>query len=521
MGSAPSIFSKATQDPLRDHSRLKEAQERGWEGLASFLFGPDWFSIPLEGEEDATDAAARKEADSIVLPGNNTDGKILQSNGKASASAVKKPGGKTILPSRPNSVGNPTMASPKTSGKGKQLAHLQQGNEKTVSFSLDRQLSGVGGDVQNPAVPDDDAGSSNNAMSGRWHAPYPNSIPSFPLVASTEDIANPHRLPGSKISLSMHDFATEMEACREVPSAKRPRRGSASEHAIKASSAATKAIKLKEEAAEKAMRAALRIPDDVYSTAGTVWGSIQDTNGSSNNKKESGDADGDKKPRASDSKKSAGGDDGKAATSASKVKFDSSSKQPPLPKISDPAASASAQMPSYVPNFLPPFPTDEYSDMAHDRLATSMSASAVMGDVMSRMHEKRKASDITPAGGDKAAISERDAVRRSVIDLGRSAGPTYWGSKWLEDDSSEAGGKGATTNSNNNSNTGKYLADVTVAPGEGGTSSSSTAKKSGPDASQVNPLGKASGMRVRFILYFVLFCNWSSIFIHTMFPSIK
>ncbi|KAL7539861.1 hypothetical protein ACHAXR_010527 [Thalassiosira sp. AJA248-18] len=477
LGSVPSFLSTASQTPLPDHSKIKEIQERGWEGLASFLFGPDWFSIPLEGD-DAADKSGM-EANSLLK---NKDGiNTLQSNGNKNASATKKPGGKTLLPNRPNSAANSTMATPKA-GKGKQL-HNMKGNEKTVSFSLERQKS-IGGD---PALPGDVTGPSNNdGPAARWHAPYLNSVPSFPLVTSTEDIANPHRLQPNT-SLSLHDLATEMEACREPPQVKRPRRGSASDQDNKAS-ASTKAARLRDQVADKAMRAALRIPDDVFSTMGTVWGSIHD---SSNNKKHAS-ADGGKKPAA---KKSAGGDDGKAAAT-SKVKFDSSSKRPPFPNtgLSEHAANGStpSQMPSYVPNFLPAFPTDEYSDLTRERLSKSVSTSVVMGDVMSRMHSREKRKAPPPNEGEKAGVSER-AVRRSVIGLGKSVGPSYWGSKWLENETTEASGQSAIKS--NNSNTGKYLSEVTVAPEEGG--SALAAKKSGSGAPQVAPLGRASGSRVR------------------------
>jgi len=212
--------------------------------------------------------------------------------------------------------------------------------------------------------------------------------------------------------------------------------------------------------------------------------------------------DGNKKP-AADSKKLSGGDAGKAAAAASKVKFDPSSKQPPLKNTAmseqhTASTSGSAKVPPYVPNFLPPFPTDHYSEIARDRLSASVSASAVMGDVMSRMHhrEKRKLSSLTPTEEEKATISDRDAVRRSVIGLGKSVGPSYWGSKWLENDGGDADGRDAKEKLNK-SNTGSFLSEVTVAPSAGARDE---AKKSGGKESQVVPLGRASGSRLSKIL---------------------
>ena len=488
LGSAhPSskLSSAAAGDPVLDPnngddrgSSRMEGRERGWEGLASFLFGPDWFSIPLEGDDDARAASG---GSSHTSPAGNDGGtsSLLQNNGKTFSSApLKAPGGKTLLPNRPNSATNTTFASPKV-GKGKQLSNMI-GIEKAVSFNLDRQHSAGGDGIMDTAFSGNDGGPSNDVSSGGWHAPYLDAVAPFPLLTSAEAVANPHRLSGTKIPLSMHNLATEMEACRETPSSTKARRGGADEPD-------SKLARLRDEVAEKAMRAALRIPDDVYSTIGTVWGSIR--NGDDSLSKKKSGIDGDGKPRA-DSKMT------RPANNSSKVRFDvASTKQHP----SEPNASASARRPPYVPNFLPPFPTDHYSNMANDNLAASMATSAVMGNVLSRLHnrEKRKSSEIASGDGVKKGVSDRDAVRRSVIGLGKSAGPTYWGSIRLDDAASNDGKGGAPTAGWNISNAGKL--DVSVAPGDG-RASSSAAKKSGPDAGQVLPLGRASGSRVRMLL---------------------
>lgn len=474
LGSAPSTFSSAGDQPtpLRDHGMLKEGQERGWEGLASFLFGPDWFSIPLEGEDDAHSISEKSSHASVE----NEGGKSLQTGGKMfSPPPLKGPGGKTLVPNRPNSATNSNNAAPKV-GKGKQLSNMN-GIEKSVSFSLDRQHI-MGGDGIDTAFSSNNGGPSNDVSSGGWHAPYLDVVPPFPLVTSTENVANPHRLSGTKIPLSMHNLATEMEACREIPSSTTLRRGGSDDPD-------SKLARLRDEVADKAMRAALRIPDDVYSTFGTVWGTIRNGDSSSNKKKIG--IDGDIKPYA-DSKMMP------PAAAASKVKYDAASSKH---HSSEPNASASVRMPPYVPNFLPPFPTDHYSDMAKDKLATSIATSAVMGNVLSRMknREKRKSSDIAPSDGIKQVVSERDAVRRSVIGLGKSVGTTYWGSMQLNDDTVDDGKAGVTKAGSNNSNSGKV--DVSVAPGEGGDSSSAS-KKSGQE--KVLPLGRASGSRLAKIL---------------------
>ena len=89
---------------------------------------------------------------------------------------------------------------------------------------------------------------------------------------------------------------------------------------------------------------------------------------------------------------------------------------------------------------------------------------------------------------------ERDSVRRSVIGLGKkSVGTSYWGSNWLDDDNTEAGG-GTHTKTNNIG-----LSDVTGALVEegGNTVAAASPKKSNSD---VQPLVRASGSRLSKIL---------------------
>jgi hypothetical protein len=445
-----------------------EGKERGWEGLATFLFGPDWFSIPLEGE-DAAIGVSSSHASERGGTGGCEGGKSLQTNNAKSFSTatLKAPGGKGLIPNPQNSSSNnnTNVATPKV-GKGKQLSNMI-GFDKTVSFSLDHQHP-TGGNGTDAVVPGIDGGPSNDVSSVGWNAPYLNDIPPFPLVTNPEDVANPHRLSGTKIPLSMHCLATETEACRETPSSTKLRKASGDDTDTK--------LARRDEAVQNAMRRALRIPDDVYSTIDVVWGSIRNADDLSNKTK-----------TGVDSKMTPIADASKVECATSSLSQNSS----------DPNASDSIRMPPYVPNFFPPFPTDHFSDMANDKLATSMATSAVMINVLSRMHKraKRKSSDIAP-DGTKQGVLDRDALRRSVISLSRAVGPTYWGSVDVYDDVGyDKKRKGDMMKGSKVSNSGKL--DVFVAPGEG-KGSSSAAKKFGPDASQqILPLGRASGSRVR------------------------
>ena len=456
----------------------------------------------MEGEDnDNTDegnaAADNNKGGNSAIAGGG--GKDKQSNGKATI--TKAPSGKGLT----NNSG----------GKGKQLSNMagnpnaanenNNNRKRSVSFSVDRQSSNIttdGGIMDDGTNMMIDNGSLNNdaVILGRWHAPYLKDISTFPITGpNSEDIANPHRLPGSQISLSMHDYATEMEACREsTTTAALKRRGSSSGVSDAASSATAKAKKLQADMVEKSMRMALRIPDDVYAKKDMVWGAIKDSN-----------ADDDTLMPDTNSKKSAGEKklDGGKATTMAKVKFDPSTKQQSESSLNE-LSGPQIHRPSYVPNFLPPFPTNEYSDLANERLSASISTSSVMGDVMSRMHhrkEKRKASDISSTSADdndqkkkKINSSERDSVRRSVIGLGKkSVGTSHWGSNWLDDDNAEAGGQGGGTHTKSN-NIG--LSDVTGAASveEGGnTVAAASPKKSNID---VQPLVRASGSRLSKIL---------------------
>ena len=457
----------------------------------------------MEGEDDNNtddgNAAATNKGGNSATAGGDKD---KQSNGKATI--TKAPGGKGLT----NNSG----------GKGKQLSNMagnpnnaaanenNNNRKRSVSFSVDRQSSNittdVGGMMDDGTNMMNDIGSLNNdaVILGRWHAPYLKDIPTFPITGlNPEDIANPHRLPGSQISLSMHDYATEMEACREsttTTTAALKRRGSSSGNDA-AQSATAKAKKLQIDMAEKSMIMALRIPDDVYAKKDVVWGAIKDSN-----------EDDDTLMPDVDSKKSAGEkklDSGKATTTA-KVKFDPSTKQQSKTSSLNELSEPQIHRPSYVPNFLPPFPTNEYSDLADERLVTSISTSSVMGDVMSRMQyrkEKRKASDISATSNDNDQKkkmmngSERDSVRRSVIGLGKkSVGISYWGSNWLDGDNAEAGG-GTHTKSNSIG-----LSDVTGALVEEGGNNTVAAAAASPKKSNsdVQPLVRASGSRLSKIL---------------------
>ena len=497
----------------------------GWEGLASFLFGPDWFSIPLEGETaDATAAAAAdasgKDETKTAAATKDDDGDQIMSNGTTDASSAaasamkKKPGGKAFLPKRPteddseaNNNGSTAIskASPRTSGKGKNLSNMTPGNnkERTVSFSLERQTSGAGGDATttDPALPNGnnivggsapgDPASTASTAAIRWDAPYPKAVPSFPLVTTTEDLIannNPNRLP---TSLSLHDLATEMEACRDNhpphSASKRPRKGDGD----KAESVSANAERLR----DAAMRMSLRLPDDVYYSRGTIWGSIQNEDGN------------EKQP--ADSKKAAAGGDSKASAAGSKVKFDPSVKAPSITTTGGVSSAEQVSRPEYVPNFLPPFPTDEYSELIKSSLKANVASSVVMDGVMSRVHKKRKVASSSKSEKEEestnAAVSERDAVRRSVISLGKSAvGSSYWGSMSLGVVGEATANDGQKTT---HVSTSKYLSDVAVPPAQsGGVASggnsprppaSAAAKKSVSDATQVVRMERASMERVR------------------------
>lgn len=545
-----STAGPSQQPPLPLQEQQHQLHQRGWEGLASFLFGPEWFSIRLAGEEefemkkedDDGSTAAKNGSHAIVAGaarGEGADGgKIGLSNGSAVASSSssssappkKAGGGKTFLPNRPTTL--PPISEEKTSttsaqpppksGKGKQLLPNMMGNEKTVTFSIDRQNS-LGGDGKIDLTAS--SGGDNNALSstdaslaGRWHAPYLHHVPSFPLVKNTKDIANPHRLPGSKITLSLHDYTTEMEACVDYAPVKRPTKkgggggGGSVVAVVDDHERKRKATELRDEMAERAMRAALRIPDDVYSTMGTVWGSMRKEDGSSSIPTSSSI----NKNVKSQSIMSAAA----AATAVFKEKLNNSSKPIPSPLKTSvdekPDSNTTIPMPSYVPNFLPPYPTHHSADSKkHDTLSVSLAtASSVMGNIVSRLREKKRklSIDIKPVDNSneikKAGVSTRDAVRRSVIGLGKPVGPSYWGSTWLDvDDDGRRNSSGANKPiaSESISNTGKILSDMSVEQKTSSLSSTTAmAAASKKSDGTVAPLSRASGSRVRqiFIIHF-------------------
>lgn len=272
--------------------------------------------------------------------------------------------------------------------------------------------------------------------------------------------------------------------------------------------------------------------------------------------------------------KSSGKTDGKGKASAAtvakpsgKVQFDASSKPPSSPaeggresSSTDAAAAGGADgaassasavestallpaMPVYVPNFLPNFPSEQSSsygdgdDNANGlRSSSSASVSAIMGQVLlraSRMRGKKRKSPpngaatsvavasnkVAPArrgrtgSGGETDNSGRDAVRRSVIELG-GTGSSYWGSEWLDDEADGDGSSGVGGGGNRRRRTDPPLPSVPAyasrsdiasgmakPPPEGSHRQRGGGGNGSSDPSKdVTPLARASGSKFSKIL---------------------
>jgi len=501
----------------------EECQVSGWEELAKFLFGSDWYSIPLEGDGD--DEALRLANAKIgFIYGKNSlstkkSGLTVNSNG------AKKPGGKTILPKMPESSATLTG----TTVKGKQISNFvsaaaASGGEKSVSFA---------GDLQSSFVATNNATNTPTVGEGRWNAPYLGQLAPFPLVSSAKSIANPHRMEGTNAVLSLHDLAMEVEACRGRglglvgdkkglgPLTKRPKKGSSGGSSSSSKSNGDKTnigrslpstaknvtdprfsaefFEKAQLAEERAMRAELRIPQDVYFGGDRLWGCIR-------NNDDSMDTDKDDKE---DGKKSMSTEAAKSTSSkdvTTKVTFGVSSKAPQTAdafvnsqqKEQDQNKPTDIWMPPYVPIFLPAFPPSSSSETGPDGFSSSVAASQIMGKVFdhaSYRREKRKLrmSESNPMArgaseglAELSVVSDSKSLRRSVIGLGKSPGLSYWGSDWLNSYGADGGKESRNGLSNIN------LPAVSVTPGVTG--------KNGSDPQAVAPLGRASGSRVSKIL---------------------
>ncbi len=491
----------------------------GWEGLATFLFGSDWYSIPLQGDRDDEAMAkigANHGANSLST---KKSGFVETANG------AKKPGGKTILPKMPE----PTAIAAGSTVKGKQLASLvsaaaaaTNGGEKSVSFA---------GDLHSSLAARNDATNTSNVGEGRWNAPYLGQVAPFPLVSSTKSIANPHRMDGTYAVLSLHDLAMEVEACRGRglglvgdkkglgPLTKRAKKGSSvdSSSSLKngdksknASSLlnagkvvtdgkySAEVIEKAQLAEERAMRAELRIPQDVYFCGERLWGCIRDKDDLMDTDRVNKE-DGNKlmSPEATKSTSS--------KYKTTKVTFDVPSNAPQTaddavksqPKGQDQNKPRDIWMPPYVPNFLPPFPINPTSEIGPDGISSSVAASQIIGNVFDRasyrrekrklrMSESNQMARDSQEGDHIAASSDSKSLRHSVICLGKTPGSSYWGSVWLDSNSTDGGKKSGNGLSNMN------LPSVSVTPGVTG--------KNGSDPQAVAPLGRASGSRVSKIL---------------------
>jgi len=509
--------------------------ERGWEGLASFLFGSNWYSIPLEGDVDTPNEDQEKKSSSSAVAASSSimNGTTINNGSGKGGPSSSTGGGKMILPAEkttkiqttPTTTSSTAAAATtkKTvvggakSGKGKQLSNMTPppgvsvvGNEvimanntvtttttsggsgggtseKNVSFALERKNSkGAGvGDTSILLDSNNSNNHSNDPSSGRWDAPYLNEVAPFPLVTRTEDIANPHCLSGTNISLSMHDLATEQEACRDNTmtsssssslSNKKQRRGSAG-----SSGGSTATADWKKDIADLK----LKIPKDVFATKDIIWGSIKEDNSSSNKKKMKNDitnGSNTNKTTTAEDKSFIGGTTGVGGS---------------LPKL------PAVKMPSYVPNFLPPFPRTEESISSLPSVPTT----AVMSDVVSRVSQKRKSpfSTLGSSHNNETVAAERNNVRHSLVELGKNVvGPSYWGSNWFstEDDDDDVTRKSKEKLKIHNAAAGQ----LKVTPGPSSSASlgrpSDTTKKGGGGGAdaQVVPLARASGSRVAKIL---------------------
>ncbi|KAL3778561.1 hypothetical protein HJC23_011657 [Cyclotella cryptica] len=485
-----------------------------WESLASFLFGPEWYLIPLEGE-DPLDAASLRVSGSANKPA------PFDTNGGTS----KTPGGKSMLALMSSANAANAVVVPPTTATGKQLPILAASTstnttgstEKNVSFTFDRHGSigsGKGNDDIRKST------SSSIGGSGRWHAPFLDTVEPFPIVSSSrkERISNPHRL--GAISKSLHDLASEREACRDttaLPTLKRK----TSEGTAESTNTGSKKNKVTKKdgvretaqiAEDAAMREALRLSDDVcLRKSSFYWGGISDETTvsskiSSCDAKSTNATEGDKKfgnVSASETKSS-----GIAST---KVKFSTSASNPPANaqnhpnatrELNVPSSSNARRKPSYVPNFLPHFPPTQ-EIMEHDR-ELSLSASNVMGKILSNVLGTRDKKKLAIRPQEKTVLDnkkERDEVRQYVIELGKSS--SYWGSGWLDCDE----------NTSSQSDIGKTCySSIAVAggsiPGSDGMTTNAndmkettgaTAKKGNTDM-QVLPLGRASSSRISKIL---------------------
>lgn len=520
--------SSTLLSPDQERGNNNNNNSRGWEGLASFLFGPNWYSIPLEGEDinkqkkddkkkplSSTTAVVTGMATATVVTSNIKDGTILNGNnnnnvmnGKSTATATAS--GKT-LPEGNSNNSTPIPRPQETGkGKGKQLANMTPpsgkkiatppaaggdattntaDDEKNVSFSLERKNSkgdtimmstGGGGGEGNSLINSSGLITANDTMSsstsgGRWDAPYPKEVLPFPLVTHTNptDIANPHCLSGTNISLSMHDLAMEPEACRDGTHhhfEKKQRRSSSG------SSSGTTTDYKKELAAyklNKSMERDGKISRDVFSTKNIIWGSIPGggvgVGAKGGNSNVNAKSDDDKKSSAL-----GGGGVGRG----------------PLPKLSQ------AKMPSYVPNFFPPYPRMEDSSISSS--LPSVPTTTIMSDVMSRVSQKRK----KPSS---SSSSSNNDVRSSLVALGKknAVGSSYWGSNWLDNETHD--GRKEKLKSNNTAGQLTVMAGPSSSAASGRMASSSSDannKKTGGGTTdaQVVPLTRASGSRVAKIL---------------------
>jgi len=163
--------------------------DRGWEGLACFLFGNDWLDFTLPGMECNNNSKPSSTLNSV------SSGKVTMAGNLTGTGT-----GKQILCKPPSSTAAPSFS--KGSEKQLPIESSTKGTASNISTSSLRKSND--GTAPLPSF--------SNAKRKGWNAPYPHYVQAFPIRYTDMDL-DIHKLPKS-IGISFHSLATKDESCR-------------------------------------------------------------------------------------------------------------------------------------------------------------------------------------------------------------------------------------------------------------------------------------------------------------------
>ena len=449
-----------------------------WEGLAEFLFGKDWSSIDL---------APRKKP-SIATASNNgaENSSATKATAAVGADATKTTGSSTVpIAAAADNTANPgntqvAVRGSKSVGKKLNIPSASSSSAlagttttNTATFQPQNQIENGNGDE-----------SSSNLQLGGWNAPYPEDIPMYPVRKQAkifDSLANANQACRDTLKTGTLGKNTKIRNSNlgsitpKMKSSSIGNNHKKTEQTKNSKDTTTSSSDQKDHELEKQIGF---IPDHVFLDGITsFWGTSTD---STLRQKQQGLAGQDFNNQKLDgTMMSSNPKDGENATAAGAAQTSKSNKRKRNESLNDTQKAKKSKhstnvsgalgdqgnnladasrngnnrntnLPSYVPNFFPPFPPPETYLPPTNKNATSSSTSLLSSSSMLHNYDHLNSSSgstakdatattISPAAAMSSASSttipssterpqqQNATVRSALVSLGQNVGKSYWG----------------------------------------------------------------------------------------------